>query len=123
MEGHVDDKSLLGKLSTDLVQNWNKKFSWENYPTCRFFGNEWIDEEKTRQIKLDQLGKKNSKIATIDNLVTYFQLKFPHLTIDNVWLIKKENVDDGFQGWHSDFKLGNTITNTSVVNVGKLTIK
>jgi hypothetical protein len=123
MEGHVDDRALMEKLSTDLVRNWNTKFSWVNYPTCRFFGNEWIDEDKNRQIKLDQLGKKNLKIATIDNLVMYFQLKFPHLTIDSVWLIKKESVDHGFQGWHRDFKLGNTITTTIVVNVGAVTFK
>ena len=123
MEGHVDDKAVMAKLSNDLIQNWNKKFSWKNFPTCKFFGNEWIDEDKNRQIQSNQLGTKKSKIATINNLVTYFQLVFPHLTIDNVWLIKKESSDDGFQCWHQDFKLGNTITTTIVVNVGSVTKK
>ena len=77
------------------------------------FGNEWIDKNKNRHIYSNQF----ATVRAIDNLVTHFQLMFPHLSV-SVWLIKKESIDVGFQGWHRDFKLGNTITSTIVVNVG-----
>jgi hypothetical protein len=117
IEGHVDNTAIMEKLSTDLVRNWDTKYSWENFPKCKFFGNEWIDVNKNRHIH----SNKFREVKTIDNLVTHFQLKFPHLSIDSVWLIKKESVDDGFQGWHRDFKLVNTIMTTIVVNVGAVT--
>ena len=83
-----------------------------------FFGNERIDKSKNRHI----YSKQFSTVQAIDNLVTHFQLLFPHLSIVSVWLIKKESIVNGFQGWHMDFKLGNTITTTSVVNMGTETI-
>lgn len=114
VKGQVEDRAIVEELSSDLVQNWETTYSWDNYPTCAFFGNEWIDKNKNRHIYANQF----STVRAIEHLVTHFQLKFPHLSIVSVWLIKKESVDDGFQGWHRDFNLGNTITSTIVVNVG-----
>ncbi len=114
VQGQVEDRTIVEELSSHLVLNWEITYSWDKYPTCAFFGNEWIDKMKNRHIYSNQF----ATVRPIDNLVTHFQLKFPHLSIVSVWLIKKESDDDGFQGWHRDFKLGNTTTSTIVVNVG-----
>ncbi len=45
----------------------------------------------------------------------------PYLSVDLVWLLRKQNEGDGFQGWHQDFSLGSCITKTIVVNVGSKT--
>jgi hypothetical protein len=42
----------------------------------------------------------------------------PYLSVDLVWLLRKQEEGDGFQGWHQDFSLGNRINKTFVVNVG-----
>jgi hypothetical protein len=42
----------------------------------------------------------------------------PYLSVDLVWLLRKQKQGDGFQGWHQDFSLGSRITKTIVVNVG-----
>ena len=66
-EGHVKDKTLMTQLSTDLAQNWDTKFSWKNFPTFKFFGNEWIDDKKNRQIQSHHLGKRKSRFRQSTN--------------------------------------------------------
>ncbi len=46
-----------------------------------------------------------------------FQEIFCHLTITQVWLLRKSKSGNGFQGWHQD-KL-TEITNTIMVNLGR----
>ncbi len=57
----------------------------------------------------------------IAELVKYFQDKYTHLKVRNVWLIEESRENDGFQGWHRDFYLGTEVTTTIVVNVGTVT--
>ncbi len=52
----------------------------------------------------------------IQELVNRFQEIFCHLTIMQVWLLRKSKSGNGFQGWHQDKLTG--ITNTIMVNLG-----
>jgi hypothetical protein len=54
----------------------------------------------------------------IKKLVDHFCDLYPHLSIDQVWLIVKSKRGSGFQTWHRDFYLNDKITRTIVVNLG-----
>ena len=73
-----------------------------------------MDKDKNRHIHSDEF----DDVSRIRDLVHIFEDKFEHLRIDSVWLLKKTSSNDGFQGWHRDFALGQKITTTIVVNVG-----
>ncbi len=73
-----------------------------------------MDKDKNRHIHSD----KFDDVPRIRELVHIFEAKFEHLCVDSVWLLKKTSSNDGFQGWHRDFALGQKITTTIVVNVG-----
>jgi hypothetical protein len=55
-------------------------------------------------------------VPLIQELGNQFQEIFFHLTITQVWLLRKSKSGNGFQGWHKDKLTG--ITNTIVVNLG-----
>jgi hypothetical protein len=57
----------------------------------------------------------------IAELVKYFENKYTHLKVRNVWIIEKSRENDGFQCWYRDFYLGIEVTTTIVVNVGAVT--
>jgi len=71
-----------------------------------------VDKDKSRHIRSD----KFDDVPRIRELVHIFEAKFLH--VDSVWLLKKMSSNNGFQGWHRDFALGQKITTTIVVNVG-----
>ena len=73
-----------------------------------------MDKDKNRHIYLD----KFDDVPRIRELVQIFETKFEHVRVDSVWLLKKMSCNNGFQGWHRDFALGQKITTTMVVNVG-----
>ena len=50
------------------------------------------------------------------NLVLYLEEEMKDITVDSVWIIKKEGEEDGFQEWHQDMK--NKIVTTIVMNIG-----
>jgi hypothetical protein len=108
------ERTVLDRLTKDLVENWNTTYSKELFPTCSLFDGESIDYDKNRHIYSD----KFDKVPRIRELVHIFEAKFEHLCVDSVWLLKKISSNDGFQGWHRDFALGQKITTTIVVNVG-----
>jgi hypothetical protein len=56
----------------------------------------------------------------IKKLVDQFCNLYPHLSIDQVWLIVKSKRGSGFQEWHRDFYLSDKITRTIVVNLGSM---
>ena len=112
-KGRVD-RTSLDRLTKDLVENWNTTYSEKLFPTCSFFDGESVDKDKNRHIYSD----KFDDVPRIRELVQIFEAKFEHLCVDSVWLLKKMSSNDGFQGWHRDFALGQKITTTIVVNVG-----
>ena len=73
-----------------------------------------MDKDKNRHIYSD----KFHNVPRIRELVKISEAQFEHLCVDSVWLLKKKNSNDGFQGWHRDFALGQKITTTIVVNIG-----
>lgn len=108
------DRTCLDRLTKDLVENWNTTYSEKLFPTCSLFDGESVDKDKNRHIYSD----KFDDVPRIRELVQIFQAKFEYLRVDSVWLLKKMSSNDGFQGWHRDFALGQKITTTMVVNVG-----
>jgi hypothetical protein len=112
-KGRVD-RTSLDRLTKDLVENWNTTYSEKLFPTCSLFDGEAVDKDKNRHIYSD----KFDNVPRIRELVKIFEAQFEHLRVDSVWLLKKKNSNDGFQGWHRDFALGQKITTTIVVNVG-----
>ena len=108
------DRTSLDRLTKDLVANLNTTYSEKLFPTCSFFDGESVDKDKNRHIRSD----KFDDVPRIRELVHIFEAKFEHLRVDSVWLLKKMSSNDGFQGWHRDFALGQKITTTIVVNVG-----
>jgi len=113
IKGRIDTTSL-DRLTNDLVANWNTTYSEKLFPTCSLFDGEPVDKDKNRQIHSNQF----DNVPRIRDLVHIFENKFEHLRVDSVWLLKKTSSNDGFQGWHRDFALGQKITTTIVVNVG-----
>ncbi len=73
-----------------------------------------MDKTSNRQI----YKKHFTQLPLLKNLVDTFETVFPYLSIDLVWLLRKEKEGDGFQGWHKDFLLGKQITKRIVNNVG-----
>ncbi len=103
--------SLVNTLMTDLYMNWTEEYSATNFPPAKnFFGK--IDRDKNRHILSDQI----HKVPKIQCLVIAIEEQVGDITVDNVQLIKKTIVNDGFQEWQQDFK--HKITKTIVVNVG-----
>jgi hypothetical protein len=56
------------------------------------------------------------RLPLIQKLVDHFETLFPHLAIEQVWLLQKSKDGDDFQGWHQD--MVERITNTIVINLG-----
>jgi hypothetical protein len=56
------------------------------------------------------------RLPLIQKLVDHFETLFPHLAIEQVWLLQKSKDGDGFQGWHQD--MVERITNTILINLG-----
>ncbi len=61
--------------------------------------------------------KHFTQVLLFKNLVDTFETMFPYLSVDLAWLLRKSKEGDGFQGWHKDFLLGQSITKTIVINV------
>jgi hypothetical protein len=59
----------------------------------------------------------------LGNLVKQFKLVVPFLNVESVWLIRKKNEGDGFQGWHRDMVNNATSAYTIVVNLGAVEVK
>ena len=63
---------------------------------------------------------KFEQVPLIKKLVDQFCNLFPHLSIDQVWLIVKSKQGSGFQEWHRDFYLNDKIVRTIAVNLGAM---
>ena len=113
--GHVDESVFRG-LTRDLVSKWDDNddhgYSADKYPPSKKFQQQPIDKSKNRHIRYEQI----AKLPQLQRLTTEIEQKVGKITVDSVWLIKKQKEDDGFQHWHQDMK--HRISTTVVVNVG-----
>ena len=114
-EGHlVPSVYKLDSLTEDLLAEWDGDYSAKKYPPAKkFFGN--IDATKNRHIKLEQIPSR----PKVHNLVLALEELFMDITVDSVWLIKKQGEEDGFQEWHQDLK--HKCSATIVLNIGVVT--
>ncbi len=103
--------SIFNGLTEDLFSHWDNTYSVEKFPPAsKFLGP--IDKSKNRHIQSHQI----CQVPKIEQLVFAFEELFADISVDSVWLMKKERDDDGFQEWHQDIK--NRITKTIVINLG-----
>jgi hypothetical protein len=113
--GHVDESVFRG-LTRDLVSKWDDNddhgYSADKYPPSKKFQQQPIDKSKNRHIRYEQI----AKLPQLQRLTTEIEQKLGNITVDSVWLIKKQKEDNGFQHWHQDMK--HRISTTVVVNVG-----
>jgi hypothetical protein len=58
----------------------------------------------------------SAALPLIQKLVDHFETLFPYLAIDQVWILRKSEDGDGFQGWHQD--MVERISDTIVINLG-----
>ena len=102
-------------LGSDILVNWDTTYSLQYFQPCKdFYGP--VDKECNRQIP----STKFEQVPLIKKLVKQFCNLYPHLSIDQVWLIVKLEGGSGFQEWHRDFYLNDKIVRTIVVNLGAM---
>jgi hypothetical protein len=102
-------------LGSDILVNWDTTYSLQYFQPCKdFYGP--VDKECNRQIP----STKFEQVPLIKKLVDQFCNLYPHLSIDQVWLIVKLEGGSGFQEWHRDFYLNDKIVRTIVVNLGAM---
>ncbi len=94
---------------------WDTTYSQEHFETCKDFDVP-VDKECNHQIP----ATKFNQVPFISNLVDTFCVMYPHLTVDQVWLVVKSKPGSGFQKWHRDFYLDEKIVKTIVVNLGSI---
>jgi hypothetical protein len=114
IEGNLG-KSMVARLSNDIVHNWDTKSSHELFPPCKKFEGD-IDKEFNHLI----FCKKFHQLPLLKELIDTFEKLFPYLSIDMVWLLIKSKPGAGFQRRHKDFAIGNKITKTIVINLFKM---
>jgi hypothetical protein len=108
------EPSTLTDFRDDLIENWDTIYGHTKYRPCKKFSGGTVDRATNRQI----YKKHFHELPLLKNLVDTFESMLPYLSVDLVWLLRKQKKGDGFQGWHQDFSLGSRITKTIVVNVG-----
>jgi hypothetical protein len=114
IEGWLEGESV-SVLGSDILVNWDTTYSLRFFQPCNdLYGP--VDKECNRQIP----STKFEQVPLIKKLVDQFCNLYPHLSIDQVWLIVKSNRGSGFQEWHRDFYLNDKIVRTIVVNLGAM---
>ena len=105
------------ELSTSVCTDWDDHYPEEKFSPTKQFQLGQVDLKQIRYIKSIDLGE----CEHLGNLVNQFQSVFPLLNVESVWLSRKENEGDGFQGWHR----ANNATSayTIVVNLGAVEAK
>jgi hypothetical protein len=106
------DMSTIREPSKDLLNNWNEHYPAFNFRACKAFQGVDVHQDANRQIQKSQF----QQVSLIKNLVKTFENLYPHLSIDQVWLLWKSKSGDGFQGCHQD--MVECMTHTIVINLG-----
>jgi hypothetical protein len=107
------------ELSTSVCTHWVDHYPEAKFSPTKQFQLGEVDLKQNRYIKRTHLGE----CEHLCNLVEQFKLAFPLLNVESVWLIRKENEGDGFQGWHRDMANNATSAYTIVVNLGAVEVK
>jgi hypothetical protein len=110
IDGNLD-KSIIAELSYDVITRWDVSYPLLEFAPCSKFQDSDVDLVENWQISKEKIYK-----VPLIQLVNQFQKIFCHLTITQVWLLRKSKSGNGFQGWHQEKLTG--ISNTIVVNLG-----
>jgi hypothetical protein len=79
------DKSIIAELTHDVVTRWDESYPLLEFTSCSNFQDLDVDPVENRQISKE----KNYKVPLIQELVNRFQEFFCHLTVMQVWLLRK----------------------------------
>jgi hypothetical protein len=112
----------FSSLSKDVLEDWESSYPIATFPPCKYFGGLKINQESNRPIHRSQF----ASIPYIATLVEYFEAMDKTLSVDQVWLIRKSESEEGFQRWHQDLtklKGERSIVKTIVVNIGEMMIQ
>ena len=71
-----------------------------------------VNQDANRQIQKSQF----NQVPLIEIMVKTFESLFPHLSINQLWLLRKSTQNNGFCGWHQD--IVTHMTQTIVINLG-----
>jgi hypothetical protein len=106
------DIHTISDLSQDLLNLWDNNYPASVLKPCKAF--QGVNLNPSAHWKIE----KNvfQRLPLIQKLVDHFETLFPHLAIEQVWLLQKSKDGDGVQGWHQD--MVERITNTIVINLG-----
>jgi len=116
IEGWLEGESV-SVLGSDILVNWDTTYSPQYFQPCKdFYVCGPVDRECNRQIP----STKFEQVPLIKKLVDQFCNLYPHLRIDQVWLMVTSKRGGGFQELHRDFYLNDTIMRTIVVNLGAM---
>ena len=88
----------ITSLSNDVLTDWDSSYPVATFPPCKFFGGSRINQESNWQIHRSQF----HLLPHIVTLVKYFEGNDKTLSVDQVWLIRKSESEEGFQRWHRD---------------------
>jgi hypothetical protein len=87
--GHIDE-SVVSGLTSDLVSKWDDNddhgYSADKYPPSKKFQQQPIDNSKNRHIRYEQI----AKLPRLQRVTTEIEQKLGNITVDSVWLIKKQ---------------------------------
>ncbi len=108
----------MSELRDDLINNWEILYSNPEYRPCNKFSAGPVDRASNRQIYKKHFNQE----PLLKNLVVTSETMLPYLSNNLVWLLRKSNEGDEFQGLHKDFYMGGKITKTIVINVGSKVI-
>ena len=106
------DIHTISDLSQDLLSYWDNNYPASVFKPCKAFLGVNLNPSANWKIEKNDF----QWLPLIQKLVDHFETLFPHLAIEQVWLLQKSKDGGGFQGWHQD--MVECITNTIVINLG-----
>ncbi len=111
VHGILDLETIM-ELCQDLLNNWDKNYPVSQFKPFKEFQGLKVNQDANWQIQKSQF----NQVPLIEKLVKTVKSLFPHLSINQVWLLCKSTQNSGFQGWHQDIVMH--MTQTIVINLG-----
>jgi hypothetical protein len=94
VHGILDLETIM-ELCQDLLNNWDEHYPVSQFKPCKEFQGLKLNQDANRQIQKS----KFNQVPLIEILVKTVESLFPHLSINQVWLLCKFTQNGGFQGW------------------------
>jgi len=102
-------------LFNDLRCYWDIHYPSSEYPPPKKY--KLVDVDVSSNRVVDKASFCNTR-SFLKDLISMFETRYPQLSFQSVWLIRKRDDGDGFQRWHKDLVNNAKTAITIVVNVG-----